>query len=70
MRATSTTAYRWVFGEGDGLPGIIVDLYGEFAVIQTYVESVAVMVPSSVVGKPLDEQSPVDADNLTAPLSE
>jgi nucleoside-diphosphate-sugar epimerase len=26
--------------------------------------SVAVMVPSSVVGRPLDEQSPVDGDNL------
>lgn len=24
------TAYRWLYGESDGLPGIVVDLYGEF----------------------------------------
>jgi 23S rRNA (cytosine1962-C5)-methyltransferase len=34
-----------VYGESDGLPGIIVDLYGEFAVIRTYIESVQVLVP-------------------------
>lgn len=45
IRATSTTAYRWLYGESDGLPGIVVDLYGEFAVIQTYVESVEHLVP-------------------------
>jgi 23S rRNA (cytosine1962-C5)-methyltransferase len=32
------TAYRWLFGEGDGLPGITVDLYGDFAVVQTYMD--------------------------------
>jgi 23S rRNA (cytosine1962-C5)-methyltransferase len=30
------SAYRWLFGEGDGIPGVTVDLYGEFAVVQTY----------------------------------
>ncbi len=30
-----TTAFRLVHGEGDGLPGLIVDLYGSCAVIQT-----------------------------------
>lgn len=30
-----TTAFRLVHGEGDGLPGLIVDLYGTCAVIQT-----------------------------------
>ncbi|NWJ47480.1 MAG: class I SAM-dependent rRNA methyltransferase [Chloroflexi bacterium] len=40
-----TTAYRWLFGEGDGLPGITVDLYGQFAVIQTYAESLETLKP-------------------------
>ncbi len=31
-----TNAYRWIFGEGDGLPGLTVDLYGQYAVLQTY----------------------------------
>lgn len=34
-----TNAYRWLFGEGDGLPGLTVDLYGQYAVIQTYADS-------------------------------
>jgi len=45
VRAGATTGYRWVYGESDGLPGIVVDLYGEFAVIQTYAESVERLVP-------------------------
>jgi len=31
-----TTAYRLVHGEGDGLPGLIVDIYENTAVIQTH----------------------------------
>ncbi|MFA5250800.1 MAG: class I SAM-dependent rRNA methyltransferase [Parachlamydiales bacterium] len=31
---TKTTAYRLVNGEGDGLPGLIVDRYGDFLVLQ------------------------------------
>jgi len=27
--------YRWVYGEGDGLPGLVVDRYGDACVIQT-----------------------------------
>lgn len=45
VRATDTNAYRWIFGESDGLPGITVDLYGAFAVIQTYADSVATLIP-------------------------
>lgn len=46
----ATTAYRWLFGEGDGLPGLTVDLYGPFAVIQTYAGSVEALVPAVVAG--------------------
>ena len=45
VRASATSAYRWVYGESDGLPGLVVDLYGEFAAIRTYVESVDGIVP-------------------------
>lgn len=40
-----TNAYRWIYGESDGLPGVVVDLYGDYAVIQTYADSLAVVVP-------------------------
>jgi len=45
VRAGATTGYRWVYGESDGLPGIVVDLYAGFAVIQTYADSVKPLVP-------------------------
>src|SRR5262245_37511911 len=32
LRAAGCTAYRWLFGEGDGLPGLTVDRYGAYAV--------------------------------------
>jgi len=34
-----TDAYRLVNGEGDGLPGITVDRYGDFLMVQLYTES-------------------------------
>ena len=45
VRAGATTGYRWVYGESDGLPGVVVDLYADFAVIQTYADSVEPLVP-------------------------
>lgn len=45
VRAPDTTAWRWLFGESDGVPGITVDLYGEYAVLHTYAESADVVVP-------------------------
>jgi 23S rRNA (cytosine1962-C5)-methyltransferase len=44
VRRCATNAYRWVYGESDGLPGIVVDLYGEYAVIRSYVLSVEGLV--------------------------
>ncbi len=40
----NTSAYRWIYGEGDGLPGLVVDRYGDYAVIHTYAESVQAIV--------------------------
>lgn len=33
---TQTNMYRLVNGEGDGLPGLIIDVYGQYAVIQIH----------------------------------
>ncbi|PIW65629.1 MAG: hypothetical protein COW12_00935, partial [Candidatus Omnitrophica bacterium CG12_big_fil_rev_8_21_14_0_65_45_16] len=32
--SSSTNAYRWVNAEGDGLPGLMIDRYGDYAVVQ------------------------------------
>ena len=45
LRQQNTTAYRWLYGESDGVPGIVVDLYGQYAIVQTYAQSVATLVP-------------------------
>jgi len=36
MALPETTCYRLVHGEGDNLPGLIIDVYGEVAVIQAH----------------------------------
>lgn len=33
VRQTRTTAFRWVNGEGDGIPGLVVDYYAGYAVV-------------------------------------
>ncbi len=33
--STTSTAYRWVHGESDGIPSLIVDRYGDYLVVQT-----------------------------------
>ena len=48
LRQTPTTAYRLLFGEGDGLPGVTVDLYNGWAVLATYADSVDALVPHVV----------------------
>ncbi|MBK9710742.1 MAG: class I SAM-dependent rRNA methyltransferase [Kouleothrix sp.] len=44
LRAAGCTAYRWLFGEGDGLPGLTVDRYGDFAVVQTYMDGAGELI--------------------------
>lgn len=70
---TDTDAFRLIHGEGDGLPGIIVDLYGTTAVVKLYsagltphrpllVEALTAAVPGlkSIIGR--DEVGRDDAD--------
>ncbi len=33
---SATDAFRWLHGEADGLPGVVVDLYGSLAVVKLY----------------------------------
>jgi 23S rRNA (cytosine1962-C5)-methyltransferase len=44
LRDAGMTAYRWLFGEGDGLPGLTVDLYGDWAVVQTYMDNTGTLL--------------------------
>jgi 23S rRNA (cytosine1962-C5)-methyltransferase len=46
-------AYRLLFGEGDGLPGITVDRYGRYAVVKTYAD--AYRRPGSAAAALLDD---------------
>lgn len=41
-----TNAYRLIHAEGDGLPGLIVDIYGSVAVIQTHTLGMYKLIPS------------------------
>ena len=41
----AASAYRWIGGEGDGIPGIFVDRYAAFAVITADGSAVATIVP-------------------------
>lgn len=59
VRQTGTTAYRWLFGESDGVPGITVDLYGKHAVIAVYTRSVEKLVPFIVEG--LHAEQPLES---------
>ncbi|HEY7349136.1 MAG TPA: class I SAM-dependent rRNA methyltransferase [Ktedonobacterales bacterium] len=45
LREQRISAYRWIFGEADGLPGVTVDLYGAFAALHTYCESAEALLP-------------------------
>jgi 23S rRNA (cytosine1962-C5)-methyltransferase len=41
LPSASTDCFRLVHGEGDGLPGLIIDIYGDAAVIQTHTTGMA-----------------------------
>lgn len=45
LAAAGHTAYRLIHGEGDGLPAVIADRYGRFAVLQPHAASVEPHLP-------------------------
>ncbi len=42
-----TDAYRLLYGEGDGLPGVVADRYGRYAILKSYAESVERLLPEA-----------------------
>ncbi|MFZ5890167.1 MAG: class I SAM-dependent rRNA methyltransferase [Myxococcota bacterium] len=45
LREQDTTAFRLLYGEGDGVPGVTVDVYDRYAVIVTYANALERVVP-------------------------
>ena len=43
-----TTAYRLLYGEGDGLPGLVADRYERHVIVKTYAASVETVLPDVV----------------------
>ena len=60
----STTCYRLVHAEGDGLPGLVVDIYGSVAIVQAHSAGFANALPA--IAKALKA---VMGDKLTAVYS-
>jgi len=58
IRQKGTTGFRWVSGEGDGLPGLVVDVYGSFVVLVMYSKALGAVLEAVVqaideIAKPL-----------------
>lgn len=45
LREAGHTAYRLVFGEGDGLPGLVADRYGRHAVVELHAAALEGLLP-------------------------
>lgn len=45
LRRAGVTAYRVLSGEGDGLPGVVADLYGRHAIVVTIADGAARLAP-------------------------
>lgn len=45
LDSSQTTGYRWINGEGDGIPGLTVDCYGDYLVIQSGTLGVDRLIP-------------------------
>lgn len=46
---SNTNAYRLIYGESDGLPGIVADTYGRYIIVKTYAKSVEGIVDEVVL---------------------
>jgi 23S rRNA (cytosine1962-C5)-methyltransferase len=49
LRAAKTSAFRLLNGEGDGIPGLVADVYDRFVVLATYAGAVGELVLPPVV---------------------
>lgn len=57
-----TNAFRLVHGEGDGLPGLIIDIYGDAAVIQTH--SAGMQLSVAEIADALDSNSELQLNTI------
>lgn len=46
LKNTETNAWRWIFAEGDNLPGLILDVYHDTAVIQARTTGMKKLLPT------------------------
>lgn len=60
LPSDGTTGYRLIHGEGDGLPGLVIDIYGQAAIIQAHTLGMAKAV--SIISEVLSDISEL---NLT-----
>ncbi len=44
LRESGVTGYRLIFGEADGLPGVVLDVYGSFGVLVSYSKSLGALL--------------------------
>ena len=69
--SSGADSFRLVYGEGDGLPGLIIDIYGKLAVIQCHSVGMHLAVPmltealKSTLGKSLETVFEKSADVLS-----
>ena len=45
VESKQTTIYRLVHGEGDGCPGLVIDIYGKTAIVQVYTKGMFDAIP-------------------------
>jgi 23S rRNA (cytosine1962-C5)-methyltransferase len=50
VRTARTNAFRWLAGEGDGLPGVVADYYGGYVVLVTSSDALDPIVPWVIEG--------------------
>jgi 23S rRNA (cytosine1962-C5)-methyltransferase len=48
LRESGSSAFRLLYGEGDGVPGVTIDIYDSYAVVVTYADSLDRLLPDVV----------------------
>lgn len=62
LPSSATNTYRLIHGEGDGVPGLIIDIYNNIAVIQCHI--LGVLKDTSHIANALKHNFPNDVDTI------
>ncbi|MBK6498886.1 MAG: hypothetical protein IPG00_12285 [Saprospiraceae bacterium] len=62
LPSSATNTYRLIHGEGDGVPGLIIDIYNNIAVIQCH--TLGVLKDASHIANALKHHFPNDVDTI------